>query len=332
MRMFLSGITSKVLSTTLVVSAVLLATSYPVFCDTTCTNNPQSTSTLESDRKAFRANHLPWAVDENPEQVGQLIKNGEDVNAMDEDGRTALHLAVEANHYGLAKMLLENGAKVNVKEHSMEGCYRGLGWYPLHLALRNENRDIVNLLIEHGADVNAVRTDDWTPIFTAAYHGQPDVVSLLIAKGAKINRQNGEPLRVAISQGKIEAARILIRNGALVNSSRPNGKTALHVAAALGDLAEVKLLLNSKAKADLRDKEGKTPLYEAAYWGYPDVVRMLIANGASVSSKTNDGSSILTAVSIGKREYAPSGWPEHASSKRDWAGVRTVLLQHGAKE
>ena len=35
---------------------------------------------------------------------------------MRRDGRTALHLAAEKNHVEVAKVLLENGADVNVEE------------------------------------------------------------------------------------------------------------------------------------------------------------------------------------------------------------------------
>ena len=42
-----------------------------------------------------------------------LIQNGADVNAVDKDKCTALHLPAEYGHVDVAKVLLQNGADVN---------------------------------------------------------------------------------------------------------------------------------------------------------------------------------------------------------------------------
>lgn len=332
MRLCAPHIKTAAAVTALMISGAILTMSYPVFCEDANSVTPRIKTSVEIEAETYRANHLPWAVEVKPERVPELIKNGADVNATDEDGRTALHLAVLLNQYGTAKVLLDNGAKVNVKEHSMAPGWQGWGWYPLHLAIRNENTDMIKLLIDHGADVNAMRNDGWTPIFTAAYHGQPDVVSLLIAKGARVNPQNGEPLRVAISQNKIEAAKILLHHGATVNSSRPNGKTALHVAAGLGYTDEVKMLLANKAKVNAVDSDGETPLYEAAYGGYPDVVELLISKGANVDSRNKGNISPLKAAAVGEKDFLNSSNGQIDQKCHDWAKVRSLLSKHGAKE
>ncbi|MCE5200578.1 MAG: ankyrin repeat domain-containing protein [Armatimonadota bacterium] len=325
-------VTSKATWITLGFSVMALVMSCPVFCDEVSLDTPITASSVEADRKAYRATHLPWAVVDNPEQVAELIKDGQDVNAIDEDGRTALHFAVLHDHYGTTKLLLDNGANVNVKEHSRDGGFSGWGWYPLHLALRNENKDIIRLLIDHGADVNAVRTDGWTPICTAAYHGQPDMIELLISKGADVNYDNSEPLRIAISQGKYEAAKVMVNHKAVINSQKKDGQTALHLAAGRGDLLEVKLLIDNKAKVNIADNEGRTPLFLAAYSGVVDVVKLLISKGAKADVRTKAGVSILQAASNGKRDHLASHPQSDDLGKYDWYGVRRILLRHGAKE
>lgn len=311
----------------LLASLVVLS---PAFCDSASSAAPNTPASVEQDTRQYRATHFPWAVVDSPERVAELIKNGEDVNAIDEDGRTALHFAVYYNHYGTVKMLLDSGANVNVKEHSHEGGFGGWGWYPLHLALRNEDRDMIRLLIDHGADVNAVRTDGWTPLYTAAYHGQPDMIALLISKGANVRVGNSEPLRIALSQNKLEAAKVMLEHGADVNGRDGAGRTALELASG-DDISAVKLLIEKNAKVNLADNEGKTPLFEAAYAGRVDIAKLLISKGANVNARTKADMSILQAVSAGKKAYLTSSHQPGDQANRDWYGVRSVLLRHKAK-
>lgn len=297
----------------------------------TCPNHPANHVTL--DEKMSRATHFPWAITDDPRQIMRLIKRGEDVNAADEGGRTALHFAVLNDYYGAVKLLLEKGAKVNVKEHSKEGGFHGWGWYPLHLALRNENKAIIRLLIDHGADVNAPRSDGWTPMLTAAYHGQPDMIALLLSKGADVNYRNSEPLRIAIRQGMIEAARIMLERGAKVDGADgDDGQSALAIAARQGDIAAVKLLIENGAEIDLKDKASKTPLFHAASMGYADIVEALLSRGADANAGAKADRSILQAVRNGEKSHLESGDRERDKARHDWRAVREALLRHGAKE
>lgn len=316
---------------------LMLVMSCPVLCDEAVPDTPSATASPEIDRQQYRATHLPWAVEANPEIVGEMIRNGEDVNATDEDGVSALHLAVLHDHYGIAELLLDRGANVNAKEHSRAGGFCGWGWYPLHLALRNENRDMINLLIDHGADVNAVRSDGWTPLNTAASHGQPDVVELLIAKGADVTVYDSEPLRTAILGGKLEAARVMIEHGANVNGRRGsgqggNGETPLIIATYCNNLSTAKLLLDNNANANLADNNGKTPLFYAADAGHLAMVKLLISKGANVNARAKDNTSILQSVIGGKKAFLASEYDKKDLAGRDWYGVRRVLLRHGAEE
>lgn len=314
----------------LIPSVVILAliSTYSAFCQG---NNASTVDTTDSIRKTYRATHLPWAATDAPEMVQQLIKDGQDVNSIDQDGRTALHMAVFYNNYGTAKLLVDNGASVNVVEHSMEGGFNGWGWYPLHLALRNENMDIVKLLIDHGADVNAKRTDGWTPILTAAYHGRPEQIALLISKGADINYWNSEALRLTIRENKLEAAQLFLDKGVNINGYDDAGRTAMHNAARRCNAEAVKLLIRNKAKVDMPDKEGQTPLYVAASSGFPAVARMLILKGANVNARDNNEVSVMQAIKLGKKAYMEATAKEYPEVKRDWYEVMKMLLRNGAK-
>ena len=82
----------------------------------------------------------------------ELLKQGCKIDDVDNDGRTALHHAVNS-HPLIVKYLLEHGAKINQADKD--------GNTPLHLLVihiletENEELSVVKLLVENGANINA---------------------------------------------------------------------------------------------------------------------------------------------------------------------------------
>jgi len=77
-----------------------------------------------------------------------LVLKGADVNLPSNNGFRVypLHSAVAGNYTGIARMLIDNNAQVNVKQQA--------GATALHSAAQNGNVDLLILLLEHGADAN----------------------------------------------------------------------------------------------------------------------------------------------------------------------------------
>jgi len=104
-----------------------------------------------------------------------LLKNGSDVNALNNNGKTPLHAAAQ---FGapekLIAVLLKNSADVNARDK--------FGKTPLHYA---NSAETVKILIKNGADVNAVSSGlNRTPLHTAAPGADWGVVEALLAAGA----------------------------------------------------------------------------------------------------------------------------------------------------
>lgn len=78
----------------------------------------------------------------------------DDVNAADENGWIALHMASHVNALSIVKVLVENGAKVDSAMRN--------GWTALMFAAESGNLDVVKYLVQHGADVNIVCTSNYT--------------------------------------------------------------------------------------------------------------------------------------------------------------------------
>ena len=88
----------------------------------------------------------------NLEEMQQLINAGADVNQRDAEFYTALHYAcgcfVQQPHFEAARLLVENGADVNVKGFYVNKPY---GLTPLHCAVKSLDVYMVKLLLDQGA-------------------------------------------------------------------------------------------------------------------------------------------------------------------------------------
>ncbi|NBU62756.1 MAG: ankyrin repeat domain-containing protein [Chlamydiae bacterium] len=85
----------------------------------------------------------------------------------------------------------------------------------------------------------------------------------------------------------LEKLRLLINNGAQVNSKDPGGRTALWSAVAYGKKESVSLLLENGAQVNAKDNSGRTALWQAISNGNKEMVRLLLENGADPNLKDN---------------------------------------------
>lgn len=111
--------------------------------------------------------------------VKVLLANGAAVDVTDKSRfrNTALDAAVAANRTDVVRILLDAGANVNVRDASR--------YTPLHKAADNGNIEIVRLLLDRGADVSAVRDGGNTSLGDAMAKGHADVAELLRQHGAQ---------------------------------------------------------------------------------------------------------------------------------------------------
>ena len=151
------------------------------------------------------------------DHVRELLRSGEDVNAAQGDGMTALHWAAESGNAELAGMLLYAGANV--------GAVTRLGDYtPLHIASRAGRAAVASVLLDAGADVDAITsTGSVTPLHFGAASGSVAVVDALIGAGANVDaaetRRGQTALMFAASAGRADVLRILLASGAEISAT-----------------------------------------------------------------------------------------------------------------
>ncbi len=151
------------------------------------------------------------AMKHDKDGVRTLLKNGEDVNAAQGDGMTALHWAARAGDLELTQMLLYAGA--NVKATTRLG-----GYTPLLMAADQGHAAVIAALVAGGADAKAPNALGTTPLMLAAASGNAPAVTILVENGAEIEAREktfGQtPLMFAASNNRVEAMQALIKAGA----------------------------------------------------------------------------------------------------------------------
>lgn len=229
--------------------------------------------------------------DNDIEKIKEMLKKDPNLAVLkDQYERTALHPAAYAGKLDICKILIENGADVNI--NSLVGT-------ALHRACFRNNKEVVKLLLDNNADIN-LQNSTGTVIHTVALVDAPDIAELLIKRGGDVNTLNNgglSPLYYAISNGSNrsdEMAVLLIKNGANVNLKSAQGESLLQVAADNGFTKVARLMIEKGADKSVLSMESfQSLLHLAAINGYSDMAKMLIDLGLDVNLKDKFGNSPL---------------------------------------
>ncbi|XP_012271630.1 85/88 kDa calcium-independent phospholipase A2 [Orussus abietinus] len=108
---------------------------------------------LHAEDMKFGGTPLHWCC--SREAIEALIEKNCDIDALNFDGRTALHMMVIRKRLQCVSALLGNLASVDIVDNE--------GNTPLHLAVHTSTPAIVQLLIGFGTDINAMNYKGETP-------------------------------------------------------------------------------------------------------------------------------------------------------------------------
>ncbi len=148
-----------------------------------------------------------------------LALRGFDLNTLDEQGDSALHIALREDSLTVANFLLSQRAtKVELRNPKGEN--------PLMMAAIKGHLEQAKRLIQRGAQVNK---PGWTPLHYAASRAEPD---------------------------SIDMVRLLLERHAYIDAESPNRTTPLMMAAMYGEESVVRLLLEEGADPSLRNEQG----------------------------------------------------------------------------
>ena len=147
--------------------------------------NARSDYSWTALHEASEGCHIACNIPRFPDVSRLLLEHGADLNVLDGDSSTPLHVAARNGRVGVVRVLLEHGANVGAEDK--------YGKTPLHAAAEgggrhgkeNERAYVASVLLEHGVNVGATDNQGRTAFQIASARGYIKIVELQSEHGAK---------------------------------------------------------------------------------------------------------------------------------------------------
>jgi ankyrin repeat protein len=178
-------------------------------------------------------------------KIEKLTAAKADLNALDGNGRTPLHVATFAKQRDAIRALVKAGADINLLDKDR---YDGVT-----IASVADDEETLRVLLASGASAKLITSRyDGTALIAAAHLGHDGVVKQLIAAGAPLDHVNNLHWTAAIES-------VVLGNGGVRHQET------------------LRALIKAGANLQLADRQGNTPLQLATTRGYAEMVKMLSA-------------------------------------------------------
>jgi ankyrin repeat protein len=221
--------------------------------------------------------------------VTAALRAGAEIDQQCEDGRTALHHALIAQKPEIVRLLVTEGASVNITS-------RG-GNTPLNFAIQNgQQMEMIELLLAQGADPNACGERGYAALYSAVVTPNHAALARLLETNAEVNLHWMDqdtyylrsPLTMALLKGDEESTAKLLAAGAnpraqtysfvqVENATRQENQPSLLMFAAYGrKLALVKQMIALGQDPKFKTHEGYDALAWAATAKAKEVVEYLL--------------------------------------------------------
>ncbi len=269
------------------------------------------------------------AVKNNPKELLKLLNAGLDPNSHIEHS-TLLNISILAENFESFKLLVENGADLNLSD--------GMGKTPIIFMCSTPDVRFLDLALKHGVKLEVDKSEPNSKelVSIAAMYGNVDILKELVANGLDLNVKeegNNSPLHLAVDvlddeyimkclylgekfrfndkeyqerlknfhefdANQSENVKWLIKSGVNVNLQNDVGNTPLHLAIKNNTHKVIKSLIDLKADVNIKNNEQETPLHIAIQNSPPSIVEMILNAGADKEATDQNGE---TAIHLAAR-------------------------------
>lgn len=205
---------------------------------------------LQPDRHGQTVFHYA-SIFASPALLAELIAHDRrGLDSRDHRGKTPLLLAAEYGNDASIDVLVTNGADVNQTDQNGRcALHYAVEWY--------HRKTVVRLLIRYGLDPNSTDADEVAPVLSAAKNGDWRMIETLFGLGANIKIADGRrrnALHYAVECDQRECVEVLIDYfGFDPNCCDKNGVTPIMIAAERGRIDIIDALLKRGANPFMRD-------------------------------------------------------------------------------
>ena len=197
-----------------------------------------------------------------------LIKNKANINAIDCNGSTFLHLAVIEYDLEFIKNLLSFGININQLD-----IY---GNSALHIAVWKENIECIKILIKNKADVNLQCISGFFPIDYAAILNNEKIIEILIQNNSSFNLVNkyGKTsfYNFIKHRKKISLIKLMVKFGVDLNKVFENSESYFHLAVKTGNIKIIQFLIENRVDIKKKDIFGLNSYHYACIKGYKFII------------------------------------------------------------
>ena len=232
----------------------------------------------------FGMTPLMWAAQAGDvEMVTHVLELEVPLNALNNDGETALHLAIAHRHEEVSLILIE---QMDIDVNTPTSGERGTRHMTplMHAIWREETRVVRMLLTRKDILVNIQDAKGMTALHWAASAQNPEIVHALVAAPSidlePTSNTTSPPLILAAYKDNLYAIRALLDAGADINireSELEARGTALMRAADNDGVAVVHELINRGIDWNAQDGYGRTAVHSAAINGSSDSLAVLLS-------------------------------------------------------
>jgi ankyrin repeat protein len=204
------------------------------------------------------------------------VNNVYNINAIDNDGNTALHLACKINDIDIIELLCDYKANPNMLNNNMDSLF--------HIVVTNMNEYVKN-----NVNVSVERLQKYY-----------DIVKILL------QTENNSPLFINQICNKHPVVNLSPDNILLLMG--PNGNNIkklfddyynyylLHNALNPSNIEQLQILIERKVSLETRNMDDCTPLMTAALKGNIDAIELLLSKGANINAKCEYDNSLIFAI------------------------------------